>query len=181
MTLARIARRPLTQLALLMTSAIVLAACSTGPEAPIVGAIAEVCTPDFCVDYPNDWSVVDTGEQFVSFAHPEGADLIATVGRVNLEGIADNAGATWPVPPREVVDLLWSLLDGGEAELGAAMLVPGGSLDSWGFISSGRLWHRLIPVSASRGFGIEVRAPNASWETHADVFRQGLTVLNDDL
>lgn len=117
----------------------------------------------------------------MSFSHPDSEELVATVGRVNLEGIAVSAGAVWPVPAREVVELLWSLLDGGEAELGTATLVEDGSYDSRGFVSTGRLWHRLIPVTASRGFGIEVRAPNSSWEEHADVFRQGLEVLNEDL
>lgn len=156
-------------------------ACGGGPDAPTVGATQQVCIDDFCATYPADWTVAETGERFVSFTHPDSSDVIATVGRVNLEGIAVNAGAAWPVAPRDVVDLLWSILDGGEAELANVMLEQGGVYDSWGFISTGRLWHRLVPVTPSKGFGVEVRAPNSSWEVHADVFRDGLVVLNEDL
>ena len=161
--------------------AICAVACGGGVAAPPIDATAQVCIDDFCVDYPDSWTVAETGERFVSFTHPESDDVLATVGRVNLEGIAVNAGAAWPVAPRDVVDLLWSILDGGDAELANVMLEAGGVLDSWGFISTGRLWHRLVPVTPSKGIGVEVRAPNQSWEVHADVFRSTLIVTNDDL
>lgn len=166
---------------LLALVALLAASCSGGAAAPEVGESLQACNTDFCVDYPQGWIVLETGDRFISFEHDAADGILATVGRVNLEGIAVNAGGAWPVAARDVVDLLWDLLDGGEAELGGVELVQGGSLDSWGFISEGRLWHRLIPITASRGFGIEVRAPNASWEAHADVFRSGLVILNSDL
>jgi len=156
-------------------------ACSSGPVAPALGFAEEVCIPDFCVGYPSDWEVVELGELFVSFAHPAGPDVVATVGRVNLEGVVVNAGGLWPQSARNVVDQLWSLLDGGDAELDDVSLVSDGSYDSSGFIGSGRLWHRLVPVTATQGYGVEVRAPNATWEPHAEVFRQNLIVLNSEL
>lgn len=177
-------RRSLTSNALptlLLALALLAAACGGGPDAPVVAASEQVCIDDFCVDYPVGWSVAETGERFVSFTHPDSVDVLATVGRVNLEGIAVNAGATWPVAPRDVVDLLWSILDGGDAELANVTLEQGGVFDSWGFISTGRLWHRLVPVTPSKGIGVEIRAPNSSWEQHADVFRSSLIVLSEDL
>jgi hypothetical protein len=161
--------------------ALLAASCSEGATAPTVEESLQVCNQDFCVDYPIGWTVLETGDRFISFAHDATEGVLATVGRVNLEGITVNAGGEWPVPPRDVVDLLWDLLDGGEAELARVDLVEGGALDSWGFIGGGRLWHRLVPITASQGFGIEVRAPNAGWEPHADVFRTGLLILNSDL
>lgn len=169
------------RLAAIAALALLAVGCSSGADAPTFDGTEEVCIPDFCVNYPSGWSVAETGPRFVAFAHPAGEDVIATVGRVNLEGITVNAGGTWPVPARDVVDLLWMILDGGDAELASVDLIADGALDSWGAISTGRLWHRLIPISASRGFGVEVRAPNSSWETHADIFRQNLVVLNEDL
>lgn len=166
---------------LLAMLALVAASCSGGATAPVVGEARQACNQDFCVDYPEGWTVLETGDRFISFEHEAEDGVLATVGRMNLEGITVNAGGVWPLAARDVVDLLWDLLDGGEAELARVELVAGGALDSWGFIGGGRLWHRLIPVTASQGFGIEVRAPNASWEPHADVFRSGLVVLNSDL
>lgn len=164
-----------------MALALFVVACSGGPSAPDIEGNEEVCIADFCATYPTGWEIVEAGDRFVSFAHPMATDVIATVGRVNLEGIAASAGSSWPVPARDVVDLFWEILDGGEAELSAVSLVEDGSLDSQGFIGTGRLWHRLVPVTASRGFGIEVRAPNTSWREHAAVFRSGVRILNEDL
>lgn len=165
----------------LFAAAAVMVACGSGADAPPIGGTEQVCIDDFCVDFPDGWTVVEAEERFVSFRHSVEEDVIATVGRVNLEGIAVNAGATWPVAPRDVVELLWSILDGGGAELGNVSLEPGGVFDSWGVISTGRLWHRLVPVTPSRGYGVEVRAPNSSWEDHANVFRTSLVVRNTDL
>lgn len=165
----------------LIAIVIVAAACSSGATAPPIDGVAEICIPDFCVDYPQSWKVVESGDRFVSFSYPEADGVVATVGRMNLEGIVVNAGGAWPVPPRDVIDHFWSLLDGGEAELAHVALAGDGALDSWGFIATGRLWHRLVPTSASRGFGIEVRGPNASWEAHAEVFRRNLVVVDSEL
>jgi len=163
---------------LLVVLVLLAVSCSNGPTAPMVGAATQACNPDFCIDYPEGWTVIETGDQFISFKHDEAEGILATVGRVNMEGIVVNAGGAWPLPARDVVELLWDLLDGGGAELARVDLVEGGSLDSWGLIEGGRLWHRLIPTSASQGYGIEVRAPNAGWEPHADVFRGNLIILN---
>lgn len=173
--------RPYRWLWAVLALGLAAAGCSDGPTAPAIDGSEEVCIDDFCAAYPAGWEVVEAGNRFVSFSHPRAEDVIATVGRVNLEGIASSAGGGWPLPAREVVDLFWQILDGGEAELSAVMLEAGGVYDSQGFISTGRLWHRLIPVTASRGFGIEVRAPNNSWREHADLFRNGLRILNEDL
>ena len=160
---------------------LLLVSCSGSTAAPPVGESIQACNPDFCIDYPEGWTIIETGDRFISFENDVAEGILATVGRVNMEGITVNAGGAWPLPARDVVELLWDLLDGGEAELARVDLVEGGSLDSWGFIEGGRLWHRLIPISASRGYGIEVRAPNAGWEAHADVFRGNLIVLNSEL
>lgn len=164
--------------AVVATMALAAAACSNGIEGPAVGEVAEACVSEFCIDYPVDWEVVELGEEFISFRYPSAEGVVATVGRVNMEGVVVNAGGDWPQPARTVVDHLWSLLDGGEAELAARGLVVGGAIDSWGFISSGRLWHRLVPVTSSVAIGVEVRGPNNTWEDHADVFRQSVRVLN---
>lgn len=173
--------QPFRRTLVAITLALGATACGGGAVAPPIDATDQVCVDDFCVDYPNGWTVAETGELHISFSHPESEEVLATVGRVNLESIAVNAGAAWPVAPRDVVDLLWSILDGGDAELANVMLEAGGVLDSWGFISTGRMWHRLVPVTPSKGIGVEVRAPNQSWEAHADVFRSGLVVTAEDL
>lgn len=167
--------------AALLASALALVACSGGAVAPAVGEVAQVCITDFCVDHPVGWDVTELGDEFISFRHPDEEGTIATVGRVNMEGVVVNAGGVWPQNARTVVDHLWSLLDGGDAELAATQLVGGGSVDSWGFISTGRLWHRLVPVTSSVGVGVEVRGPHETWEAHADVFRQTVRVLETEL
>lgn len=167
--------------ALLLLVALVLGACSAGAPAPSVGNSEEVCNTDFCVGYPVGWDVVEVGDQFISFMHPSTDGVVATVGRVNMEGVVLNAGGQWPQSARNVVDHLWSLLDGGGAELTRVDLATGGALDSRGSVSTGRLWHRLVPVTSSVAIGVEVRAPNLSWEPHADVFRQSVQVLNSEL
>ena len=159
----------------------VVSACgASGPEAPNYTDLDQACTTKFCVAYPAGWEVIDSGDGFMSFSHPAGEGILATVGRVNLEGIATNSGLTWPAQTEDVVTGLWSLFDGGGAELESVELVAIGEYDSAGSISSGRLWHRLIEVTASRGYGVEVRAPNPSWDGHADAFRAGFTLIDSE-
>ena len=157
-----------------------LGACSSGPPAPPIAAIANVCASEICVDYPDGWDVAEVGGNFISFTNPASSEVVATVGPVNMEAVVAGAGGAWPQAPRNVVDDLWRLIDGGEAELVQVELAAGGALDSWGLISTGRMWHRLVPLTATEAWGIEIRGPDGDWEPHADVFRRGFTVANSD-
>jgi hypothetical protein len=38
------------------------------------------------------------------------------------------------------------------------------------------MWYLLHPIQGSVGIGIEMRAPNGSWETHADAVFNSLVV-----
>ncbi len=152
-------------------------ACSAGASAPPVAEVAEICGAEFCVGYPAGWEPAEVGVGFISFSHPDVPSAVATVGSVNMEAVVNNAGGSWPVAARDVVDHLWRLLDGGQAELLRVDLTPDRSYDSVGRIEGGRLWHRLVPITATRAWGVEMRAPNASWESHAAVFRQNLVLL----
>lgn len=159
---------------------LVVAACSAGPDAPPVGAPETVCTGNFCVDYPSDWEVVEVGVDFAVFRHPSGEDeVIASVGQVNMELLATEGGRSWPQTTDEVVRAFWQLLASEDAELGALRLLVDGSVSSFGALKGGWLWHRLVPIGASRAVGVEIRGPNRSWEDHADVFIEGLTVVFD--
>jgi len=40
---------------------------------------------------------------------------------------------------------------------------------SWGRHSTGDMWYLLLAVEGSTGIGVEMRAPNDSWEARADV------------
>ena len=168
-------------IAVLAAVGLAVGACgASGPDAPAYTDLAQACTADFCVSYPAGWELTDSGDGFMSFSHPAGDGILATVGRVNLEGVATNSGLTWPAQTEDVVSGLWSLFDGGGAELERVELVDIGEYDSSGAISTGRLWHRLIEVSASRGFGVEVRAPNPSWGAHAEAFRAGFALVDTE-
>jgi hypothetical protein len=150
--------------------ALVVVACSSGPSAPPTDPVREVCTEVFCVDVPAGWDgeVADT---FISFHHdllPEGTFLTANV--VDIEAIVTAAGGTWPVPTAEAVTAFWSLLeDVDEGELARTERMVGGAVRSWGRHSTGDMWYLLLAVEGSTGIGVEMRAPNDSWEAHADV------------
>ena len=153
----------------------IAAACSTGIEAPPVGETDVVCAERFCIEYPAAWTVTDIGDSFATFAHPAAPDeVVASVGAVNMEGLVQAAGGTWPQTVDNVVRTFWSLADDGKAEVGEVRPLLDGSVSSSGVYQGGRLWFRLVPTSASRGLGIEVRAPNRTWGDHADVFLDGL-------
>ncbi len=94
-----------------------------------------------------------------------------------MEGLITATGGTWPRTTDDVVRALWELLDDGNAELGSLRLLSDGSVRSFGTFGGGRMWHRLAPVGGERAVGVEVRAPNSSWESHADVFLDGLEPL----
>lgn len=159
---------------------LLLAACGTGPQAPTVGSTQLVCADDFCVSHPADWEVVEVGEGFAVFRHPAAPDsLVASVGQVDMEGLITATGGAWPQTTDNVVRALWELLDAGNADLGSLRFLSDGSVRSFGSFGGGRMWHRLAPVGGERGIGVEVRAPNSSWEPHADVFLDGLEVVRD--
>jgi hypothetical protein len=156
----------------------VVAACSNGPTAPPVGESALVCTDAFCLSYPQAWAVVDQGAEHVALAHPQAPDsLLASVAMVNLEALVVAAGELWPQQPDAVVRIFWSQIDGGDADVGEVRPQLDGSVRSVGVFRGGRLWFALYPIDASHGVGVEVRAPNRTWETHAAVFMDGLRLL----
>jgi hypothetical protein len=149
----------------------VATACSTGPDAPPVAGSELVCTETFCISSPGDWVVDDVGDTFVAFHHPLDPDTIrASASGVNMEGLVVANGGTWPQNVSGVVDVFWSSLDGGRASLAEQRALEDGSVESVGAFQDGRLWFRLIGLDSVNGLGVEVRGPNSSWETHADVF-----------
>ncbi len=153
-------------------------ACGSGPQAPAAAAPRVVCAENFCVAHPGDWEVVEVGEDFAVFRHPAALEeVVASVGQVDMEGLVTATGGTWPRTTDDVVRALWDLLDDGNADLGSLRLLSDGSVRSFGTFGGGRMWHRLVPVGGERGVGVEVRAPNSSWEAHADVFLDGLEVV----
>jgi hypothetical protein len=153
-------------------------ACTSGPAVSAIGETSLACTDRFCVTHPTSWEIVDQGAEHVSFANVDDPDgLIATAGVVNMQGLVEANGGTWPQSPRGVVEVMWSALDNGEADLGEIRSLEDGSVRSFGVFQGGRLWHRLVPVDATRAVGVDVRAPSRAWETHADVFLEGLQVL----
>lgn len=149
---------------------LVVAACSTGPDATDVAGTNQVCTDAFCAEYPADWDLIDEGATFVSFAHPLDPEaLLATVGPVNMEGVVTANGGTWPQTVSGVVRTFWEAADGGEAELATLTVLPDGSVESFGAFGGGRMWAKMIPLDSTRAIGVEMRAPNSSWEQHAAV------------
>jgi hypothetical protein len=157
---------------------LVVAACGGGAAAPAVTATDLACADEFCAAYPADWSVVDSGATFLSFSHSEAPeDVVATVGGVNMESLVEANGGQWPASPQQVVEIFWGAVDGGDAELGRLEFRDDGSIESFGVFGTGRMWSLLLPTDAVRAVGVEVRAPNSSWEDHARVFLDGVQVL----
>ena len=164
--------------AFLATAALVISACGTGAEAPTVDASDLVCTATFCAEYPSGWELVDEGDSFVSLAHPLDPDtLLATVGPVNMEGLVVANGGTWPQTVSGVVDAFWRAADGGEADLATSTILPDGSVESFGVFRGGRMWARLIPLTTTEAIGVEMRAPNRSWERHAEVLLDSVVAV----
>lgn len=155
---------------LLVAALLVLAACGSGADAPPVAGSEQVCTETFCASYPAGWDVIDRGDSFVSLAHPLDTEmLLATVGPVNMEGLVTANGGTWPQTVAGVVEAFWRAADGGNAELATSTVLPDGSVESFGVFRGGRMWARLIPLNTTDALGVEMRAPNRSWEAHAQV------------
>ncbi len=140
----------------------------SGPTAPVLGATAEMCTPAFCVTYPDDWEVVDSSDEFVSLRHPVDDAIAATVSGINMEALVTTNGLTWPQTPDVALRSFWALIDQGEAEIQTTRPLVDGSVTSFGSFAEGRLWFRLIPIQGSEAIAVEVRAPNSSWSEHAD-------------
>jgi hypothetical protein len=162
---------------LLLTVSLVLAACSSGPAAPDVGVVAQACSEQICLDYPQEWEV-DQGADYLAFHHPDAPErAVATAGFLNMEAVVGAAGEAWPATTETVVRSFWLLLEeAGVAEFAALERLPGGSYRSMGSYEEGRLWHLLVPLSSTRAVAVEVRGPNRSWDGHADIFLEGVTV-----
>ena len=157
---------------------LVAVACSAGPQAPTVSGSELVCVEGLCASYPNGWAVA-TGSDFVAFQIDDAdlVDVVANAARFDPQGVVEAVGGSWPAPPREVAEAFWQLLaDGSGASLDELVVLDDGSVRSRGGFDGGVLWHRMIINADGSGVGIEMRAPNSSWEPHADVFLNGLVV-----
>ncbi len=157
------------------------AACSTdaGPDAPPPGSTETICATPFCAAYPGDWDA-EAGDDFISFSHPvDPLQILGTIGRVDLQGIIQAAGGTWPADGEAVVRAFFELLDETQsASLDEPVVTRAdGSVLGNGRIEDLRIWYRLIPIDGSTGVGVEVRGPNASWEAHADLILDGVSVV----
>lgn len=165
-----------------MTAALLAAACASGdndfgPEAPPLPAPATACEGGVCVDYPSDWAVIEQGDGFIRFAHSLfGGNALASVGRVSMTGLAKSAGVSGNPTVSETVEIFWDQVAGGEARLISQELLPDGSVRSEGTLPEGRLWVLIVPLDENDAIGLEVRGPNASWETHAGVFLDSMMV-----
>ncbi len=129
-----------------------------------------MCNEAFCIDVPAGWGD-EVGDTHVAFHHELAPDsTFLTASMVDMEAIVTAAGGTWPVPPDEVVEAFWALLeDVDEGSLIRTERQVGGAIRSWGRHSTGDMWHVLVPVDGSVAIAVELRGPNASWEEHADV------------
>ena len=169
-SVVRSRRHRVTLVAAVAVIAVASVACSSGPSAPPVERVTTVCTEAFCLDVPDGWGS-EVGDTYIAFHHdllPEGTFLTANL--VDMEAIVTAAGGTWPVPPDDVVRAFWSLLEAvDEGELDRTERQIGGAVRSWGSHSTGDMWHLLVPIDGTTAIGVEMRAPNDSWESHVDV------------
>ena len=149
---------------------LVVSACSQGVAAPDVGSLETVCSDAFCVDVPEGW-VPEVGDTYVAFNHEADPDnTFLTAGIIDQEAIVTGAGGTWPASTDEVVAAFWSLLEGSDVgSFERSQRMVGGAVRSWGDHETGRMWHVVHPTGGSTAIGVELRAPNDSWESHADV------------
>lgn len=161
----------------LIVGFVLVAACSSGTTAPAVTDVETVCNPEFCVDVPVGWEA-EIGGSYISFHHvvdPEHTFL--TVGSADMEAIVEAAGGSWPVATEAVARSFWTLLEDVDvATFDRSARQVGGAVRTWGRHSDGNMWHLLYPIDASHAIGIEMRAPNDSWESHADVVFASLVV-----
>ncbi|GMQ98363.1 MAG: hypothetical protein BMS9Abin17_0872 [Acidimicrobiia bacterium] len=162
---------------ILAVALLFVTACSQGVAAPIVTETETVCSDVFCIDVPVGWQA-EVGDTYVSLSHisdPENTFL--TAGLVDMEAIVTASGGSWPVPTQEVVMAFWSLIeDAGVGSFTRSQRMVGGAVRSWGEHETGTMWHLLYPLEGSSAIAIEMRAPNGSWEAHADVVFRGVSV-----
>ncbi|MCB1246458.1 MAG: hypothetical protein KDB69_04250 [Acidimicrobiia bacterium] len=168
--------RPRTVLFGLMLA--LIAACSSGPAAPEVGSGERVCAEGFCIRVPDGW-VVEVGTTYISAHHELAPDTtFLTAGEVNQQAIAEAAGVVWPAPTPEVERAFWSLLESaGAGSFDRSERVLGGAERSWGTHDDGDMWHLLAPTEGTHAVGIELRAPNRSWESHAEFVFDSLVIV----
>lgn len=160
---------------------VVAAACSStdaGPDAPRPESAETACSARACASIPGDWDV-EVGDDFISFSHPtDPAQILGTVGSVDMQGVIAGAGGTWPASTEAVVEAFFELLDETQsAGLDEITTRPDGSVAGRGTLEDLRIWYRLIPVDGSTAVGVEVRAPNLSWQEHVDVLLDGVSVV----
>jgi hypothetical protein len=170
--------RGLYGIAVIIGAALVLGACSSGTSAPEIDDLETVCSEIFCVDVPQGWES-EIGATYLSFHHtadPEHTFL--TVGTTDMEAIVESAGGSWPVSAQETTRSFWALLEQADvAQFQRSARLVGGAIKSWGTHGDGDMWYLLSPIEGSRAIGIEMRAPNDSWESHADAVFASLNVI----
>ena len=156
---------------------LVATACTSGPSAPAISSLETVCNEQFCVDVPNGWNA-EIGDTYLSFHHTlDPTHTFLTVGVADMEAMVEGAGGSWPVPAEEATRSFWALLEEVDvAEFRRSARQIGGAIKSWGTHVDGDMWHLLHPLEGSRAVGIEMRAPDGSWEAHADAVFNSLVV-----
>lgn len=158
------------RLTLLFLLALAVPACSSGVSAPEPTGVTATCTDAFCLDVPGGWGD-EVGDTHLAFHHEDAPDAtFLTASTVDMEAVVQAAGGTWPVGTDEVVRAWWSLLEAVEVgELDRTQRMVGGAVRSWGTHETGEMWFVLVPTSSVDAIGVEIRGPNDSWESHADV------------
>jgi len=161
--------------------ALALGACSSGPSSPPITSSETVCTETFCLDIPDGWSY-ELGDGYVTAHHDLApTETFLTAGMISPEAIVVNAGGVWPVSTAEVARSFWTLLeDAGVGKFIRSERVVGGAERSWGKHEDGLMWHLIVPTSGSEAVGVEVRAPNDSWEAQADFVFASVVILSEE-
>ena len=155
---------------ILIGFALFLTACSQGVAAPDIGQSRTICSDVFCIDVPAGWDG-EVGDTFVALNHVSDPDnTFLTVGVIDQEAIVTGAGGIWPAQTEDVARAFWSLLEASDVgSFTRSQRMVGGAVRSWGDHESGPMWHVVYPTGGSSGIGVELRGPNDSWESHADV------------
>lgn len=167
--------------AVMAALAVGLCACSSGPSSPPITSSETICTETFCLDIPDGWSY-EVGERYVTAHHDLApTETFLTAGVISREAIVVSAGGVWPVSTAQVVRSFWTLLeDAGVGKFIRSERVVGGAERSWGKHEDGLMWHLLVPTSGSGAVGVELGAPNESWETQADFVFASVVVLPEE-